>query len=266
MLETAEAFTDRRPMSTAIGVLVVISALLRFHNLGGESLWFDEVASWMQAKDGLADLIQRTAEDNYPPLHNLVLFVVIKLFGDSEWTLRLPSAIFSVANIGVVYWLGTMTIGRTAGLIGALMLALSPFDIAYSQEARMYSLLALAATLYAATSFHYLHTPSLLRGAWISLSGLALVYSHPYGTLDWIAIAVAFAALFLPHAMPSARRAMLIWTASNIIIAAGFAPWALILVDRAHAVASNGGFWIPLTPLLLVRQLGAVMGGGCLPA
>ena len=48
-----------------------------------------------------------------------------------------------------------MTVGRTAGLIGALMLALSPFGIEYSQEARMYSLLALAATLYAATCFHY---------------------------------------------------------------------------------------------------------------
>lgn len=261
MLEAAEAIRGHRPTSTAIGAVVVIAALLRFHNLGSESLWFDEAASWMQAKDSLADLIHRTAEDNYPPLHNLILFVTIKFFGDGEWSLRLPSAILGVANIGALYWLGTMTVGRTAGLIGALMLALSPLGIAYSQEARMYSLLALAATLYAATCFHYLRAPSLLRGAWISLAGLGLVYSHPYGTLDWIAIAVAFPALFLRPAMPSPRGPTLVWAASNIIVAAGFAPWALILAGRAHAIAANGGFWIQLTPLALSKQLGAVAGG-----
>ena len=86
--------------------MVVIGALLRFHNLGGESLWVDEAVSWTQAKDSLADLIKQTAPDNYPSLHNLALFAVIKLFGDSEWNLRLPSAIFGVANIVALYWLG----------------------------------------------------------------------------------------------------------------------------------------------------------------
>jgi mannosyltransferase len=259
MLKTAETIEGHRPALTAIGVIVVIGALLRLHNLGSESLWFDEAASWMQAKDSLAALIQRTAADNYPPLHNLALFVAIKLFGDSEWSLRLPSVIFGVANIGALYWLGTMTVGRTAGLIGAIMLALSPFHFVYSQEARMYSLIALAATLYAATCFHYLRAPSLLRGAWVSLSGLALVYSHPYGTLYWITIAVAFAGLFLPAAMLSSRGVALVWAGSNIIVAAGFAPWAFILADRAHAI--GGGFWITLTPLFLGQELGAITGG-----
>src|SRR5438094_4275009 len=55
----------------AIGVVLVLGALLRFHNLGSESLWLDEVVSWTQAKDSLPDLIKRTADDNYPPLNNL---------------------------------------------------------------------------------------------------------------------------------------------------------------------------------------------------
>lgn len=54
-----------------------------------------------------------------------------------------------------------MTVGRMAGFVGAVLLALSPFHIFYSQEARMYSLLALAATLYAATCFYYLRAPSI---------------------------------------------------------------------------------------------------------
>ena len=260
MLETAETIKGHRATLAAVGLVVAIGALLRFHNLGGESLWADEAASWTEAKDSLADLIKRTADDNYPPLHNLALFAAIKLFGDSEWSLRLPSAIFGVANIVALYWLGSMTVGRTAGLIGAALLALSPFHVWYSQEARMYSLLALAATLYAATSFHYLRAPSLPRGAWVSLAGLALVYSHPYGALDWIAIVVAFA-VFVLSATSSPPRTMLVWAASNVIVAAGFAPWVRILASRAHAIAAHG-FWIPAPTLpFVLEHLRRVVGG-----
>jgi uncharacterized membrane protein len=215
------------------------------HNLGIDSLGLDETFSWSQSKDSLIDLIRRTVSDNagHPPLHNLVLFAVIKLFGDSEWNLRVPSAIFGAVNIIVLYWLATMTVGRTAGLIGAVMLALSPFHFKYSQEARMYSLLALTATLYAATCFYYLRAPSLARGAFVSLAGLALVYSHPYGILDWITIAVAFT-VFVLFSMSMSRRTVLVWVASNLVIAGGFAPWALILAHRAELIVNNG-FWIP---------------------
>jgi len=149
-----------RATLAAIGSVAAMGVLLRLHNLGGESLWGDEVVSLWQAKGSLADVIWSTAHDNYPPLNNLAISAAIKLFGSSEWSLRLPSAIFGIANIVALWWLGTMTVGRTAGLIGAGMLTLSPFHLEYSQEGRMYSLLALAATLYAATCFHYLRAPS----------------------------------------------------------------------------------------------------------
>jgi mannosyltransferase len=186
MLETADTINRDRAVLAMVGLVLVVGAVLRFHNLGNEGLDDDEAASWIQAKDTLLDLIRRTAHDNYPPLHNLALYAVIKLFGDSERSLRLPSGIFGVANIGAVYWLATLTVGRTAGVIGAVLLAISPFHLFYSQEARTYSLLALAATVYAATCFQYLRAPSVQRGAWVALTGLVLVYSHPYGALDWI--------------------------------------------------------------------------------
>jgi mannosyltransferase len=252
---------SHRATLAAIGMVVIVGALLRFHNLDGESIWFDEAASWIQAKDSLADLIKRTAHDNYPPLHNLALFAAIKLFGDSEWSLRLPSVIFGVANIVALYWLGAMTVGRVAGLIGAVLLALSPFHLWYSQEARMYSLLALAATLYAATCFHYLRAPSLPRGAWVSLAGLALVYSHPYGTLDWITIAVAFAVFVLRFTSPPPRT-ILVWNGSNVVIAAGFAPWAPILAHRAHVLGDIGLFPPTIsTFMFIVNNLQQFLGG-----
>jgi predicted membrane-bound mannosyltransferase len=96
---SSRTIKSQRAALAAVGLIVVIGALLRLHNLDAESIWWDEAASWVQSKDSLFDLIWRTAHDNYPPLHNLFLFVGIKLLGDSEWSLRLPSVIFGVANI-----------------------------------------------------------------------------------------------------------------------------------------------------------------------
>jgi hypothetical protein len=94
----------------------------------------------------------------------------------------------------------------------------------------------------------------------VSLAGLALVYSHPYGALDWIAIAVGFTVFVFPATSPSPGT-MMVWTASNFVVAAGFAPWAWILVGHAQAIAANG-FWIPPSnsPFLL-NDLRGFAGG-----
>ena len=195
-------------------MIIVAGAWLRFHDLGAESLWFDEAASWSQSKDSLGELISRTAEDNYPPLHNLFLYASINLFGDGEWSLRLPSAIFGTANILAIYWLGSMTGGRTTGLLAAAFLALSGFHVWYSQEARMYPLFSLTATLFAASSFYFVKSPTTSRGALVSLAGLTLLYSHPFGTLYWIAIVMAIS-LFNLTAPDTPRRTILTWVGSN---------------------------------------------------
>jgi mannosyltransferase len=89
-----------------LGILV-IGTWLRFRNLSADSIWLDEAESWRQSKGSLADLSSATAEDNYPPLHNLLLFAFIKVSGtDTEWVLRAPSALLGVANIVAIYWLG----------------------------------------------------------------------------------------------------------------------------------------------------------------
>ena len=77
------------------------------------------------------------------------------------------------------------------------MLAVSSMHIYYSQEARMYSLMALAATLYAACAFFFAKSPTTPRAALLALCGLALVYSHPFGTLNWVAIAIGISAHIL---------------------------------------------------------------------
>jgi uncharacterized membrane protein len=102
-----------------------------------------------------------------------------------------------VANVAAIYWLGAILNNRPAGLLAALLLALSEFHIWYSQEARAYALLALSATLFAIASLRYLQRPTFTCAFWAALSGTFLLYSHAYGTLTWFSIAAAILAIIL---------------------------------------------------------------------
>src|SRR5262245_22029215 len=77
--------------------IVFIGPWLRLRNLSVDSIWLDEAVSGLQSKGTLGELVAKTAGDNYPPLHNLLLFTVMNVSGtDTEWVLRLPSALLGI--------------------------------------------------------------------------------------------------------------------------------------------------------------------------
>jgi mannosyltransferase len=222
--------------------ILLVAGYLRFRTLGQQSLWLDEAISWWESQRSLPELIKATASDNTPPLHNLILFVLTRAFGDGEVILRFPSAVFGVANVAAIYWLGVILNDRLAGLLAALLLTLSEFHIWYSQEARTYTLLALSATLFAATSVRYLQRPTLACAFWAALTGVAVLYSHAYGLLTWFSISAMVLVIIL------LARAGILATASNWLLiqaltAGAFLPWALIVLRRPF------GGWVALKPL-----------------
>src|SRR5437879_2450911 len=72
---------DPRRWYAILAVILLAAAWLRLHDLGRTSLWLDEATSWSQSRGTLLHLIQATAQDNYPPLHNLVLWLTMALLG-----------------------------------------------------------------------------------------------------------------------------------------------------------------------------------------
>src|SRR6266478_5921113 len=123
-------------------VLVSLLALaLRLYQIDRESFWLDEAFSYWAASNSSEDIIfrQETRDDN-PPFYYLVLHYWMKMLGESDWAIRFLSAIFGVLAIPIVFQLGKQLFNDHFGLIAALFLAVSPFHIQYSQEARSYSL------------------------------------------------------------------------------------------------------------------------------
>jgi mannosyltransferase len=242
------------PRAVALAVLalvVVAAALLRFPSLGEQGLWRDEAATWLQVNGSLGEVISRTATDNYPPLYNLLAWSSVQLFGGAEWVLRLPSAVLGVLNVALLYGLGARIGGRGVGLVAAALLALSGYHVWYSQEARMYALLACTATAHAWAMVHFLDRPRAARALLLGLSGIPLIYAHPYGALTWIGIGFgALCTIVLRRDWP----ALLSLVLAELLVALSFVPWGLILIGRAQSIADQG-FWIgEPTPAYILLQ------------
>jgi len=237
-------FPASLPLALAL-LLTAIGLWLRLHDITAQSLWWDEVTSWQQARLDLPGLIKATAADNYPPLHNLLLHFSMQLLGDTPFALRLPSALLGGLSILALYWAGSLIAGRPAALLAATLFCLSGFDIWYSQEARGYALMAFASIVYAGAALRFAIDARRNWGIATVLAGALLLYSHTYGALQWAALSLAILPVaWRRHSGATAMRILLVEAVALLL----FLPWGIVLLGRAKIVDASA-FWIPsVTP------------------
>ncbi|MBS8260386.1 hypothetical protein DYI23_09175 [Roseibium polysiphoniae] len=242
----------------ALAGIIAVSAALRLWDLDRTSFWYDEAVSWSQSKGSLAELIALVAADNYPPLHNLLLWLTMPIIGDSETALRLPSAIAGILSIWLVYELGRLVFTRNTGLLAAAILAISPFHIWYSTEARMYALFAMASLAFLIALVRTLQGDRLPWPILAAVVGALFLYSHIYAAFSMAGICM----LVLLWQVRSVRAQSFGWQDANTRAFAAvcaacalFLPWLVILAMRAKDVVNNG-FWIayPDWPFLKIMM------------
>ncbi|MFA6073882.1 MAG: glycosyltransferase family 39 protein [Candidatus Woesearchaeota archaeon] len=122
-----------------IFTILIFAFLLRVINLN-QSLWLDEATTALVAKMPIYDFFTKfMPADFHPPLYYMIVSLWSKVFGYSEIALRIPSIIFGVLTIYVVYLIAKQARLKYP-LLPALFLATSGLHVYYSQEARMYAL------------------------------------------------------------------------------------------------------------------------------
>lgn len=99
------------------------------------------------AKTSLPAIVSAAAQDVHPPLYYFLLHYWMLAFGESDVAVRFLSAIFGILGMPMGYLVGRDLFDKEVGLIGAFIIAVSPHNVYYSQEARMYSLLVLLTLL-----------------------------------------------------------------------------------------------------------------------
>ena len=129
-----------------LGLIIAFGSYLRLTRLRQQSLWFDEADIVVRAQRSWSDVISTfTIQGENGPLYNVLLAAWIRLAGISEIAVRFPSAIAGILAVPAIYLLARRLAGPQTGLIAAGLLAISPYHIWYSQEAKMYSIVTLLA-------------------------------------------------------------------------------------------------------------------------
>lgn len=137
-----------RRAEVLVGALTVLGLALRFYHLGVESFWFDEADLIAQARaPALQILTSFTQAGANGPLYTLFLHFWIQLAGTGEAQVRVISALFGTATIPLIYIVGRRLQGTGLGLLGAVLLTISPFHIWHSQDAKMYTLVVFVTLL-----------------------------------------------------------------------------------------------------------------------
>ncbi len=242
-------------------LLIVLGIVLRFVNLAPKHkpVWLDETFTALHisgfsdqaAKDQLfaaqqpivlGDLVrfqqpqgnwQGTIEHialtapELPPPYFLGGAWVMSIFGNSATVLRSYSAALSLLMLPAMYWFCQELFGlSTVSWLATAMVALSPIQLLYAQEARPYGLWGTLILLSQATLLRALRQPTI--GHWIAYG--ATLVGGLYCHLLFGLVAIAQAAYMLIREWPSLKKRQLGTVLPGYLAAAIgslvlFAPW-----------------------------------------
>jgi hypothetical protein len=112
--------------------LIVMGAVTRFYHLGSRSLWLDETHTAQSVRSPtLGGVMTWTYGDpDQMPLMNLLAWM-LRGFGGSEWSVRLPSALAGTLEVLAIYCLATTLFRPRVGLVAALLAAILPFSVSH---------------------------------------------------------------------------------------------------------------------------------------
>ena len=217
----------------ALLAVVLGGALLRFVTLGDQSLWYDEAFTREVVLKPFGSLIDAVADtESSPPLFYALTHVVTQIGSADEVGLRLVSAIAGTGTIAVAFLCGRDLVGRRetggerelgvrAGLIAAVLVAVNPLLVWFSQEARAYALVSFFSAIAFWCFLRALAAPSRWAFAGWALSSAAAVATHYFAIFPLVAEA---GWMLLTIAGSQARRMLMPALAAVVVAVAAIAP------------------------------------------
>jgi mannosyltransferase len=221
------------PVAGLVAMIAVVAAFLRFYALGRQGFWYDEAQTGWMLRAPLGTMLGGAVQtESAPPLYYLLAWAWVRVFGDTETGLRSLSALAGVATVPAAFAAVRLLVNRRVALLAALLLAVNPLLIWYSQEARAYALFVLTSTIALWMFARAREQPGARRvAAWALSAGLAM-WTHYFAVF-----LVVPEALALVRAAGGVRR---VHVAAFAGLAAAAAPLAVLAASQQHHVAWIG--------------------------
>lgn len=239
----------------ALAALCALALALRLTSVA-RSLFTDESYSLALAQRSFGHMVELFGYEANGTLYSIVLWPLIRLFGDGEQLLRAPAVAAGVASVPALWWAARAFGGVRVAWVAAALLALNPMAVWYSQEARAYSFVVLGACLaFGALARALAAEGKQRRGAW---AGYVLAMAAmAYCDLLAAPLALPAQALMARRAGPSAWRNWLRSLAALLVCCLPLLVFAAISRSRRNAL-----YWLPKTDRALVELALQEFAGG----
>ena len=273
-----------------VGLLLLLLAAFgwRLNGLTSQSLWRDEVdVIWLAIRPLAETVSMFVSPAQNGPLYFLLMRPWFALAGSSEYALRYTSALFGLLSIGLLWQVARRLLPGSGQLnlangpfLAALLLALNPYQLWYSQEGKMYALVVALVLVSTWSWLEAMRRGTLRRWLLYLLFTSVCIYTHllsaliipvhfvwfllawPLNRERWRGYAVALSGFVLPY-LP------LLWwqwhylTTLHYATGYAFTPFTdvvrVLLLDHAGAaLAQRSIYWI--VPVVFLVLGGLLVG------
>jgi hypothetical protein len=145
-------------------------------------LSFDEVCSWSFARrTPFIQMWNVALSDPTPPLYYAILHFTMRFLGDTPALMRIPSVVFGILILPLVYWCMRQSSSKKVdGLYAVLLVSVSSMLVYYSQELRVYIMLAFLGVLSVGLLLRCLRNPTLANNLLYAVTIFVISYTHHY--------------------------------------------------------------------------------------
>ncbi len=228
ILNRSADWAQRHPR-LAVTCVLALALAARLLGIASRPLWYDEAFSVLFSEKGPAAMLVGTlsptptgAADIHPITYYSILWLWMRVFGESPVAVRALSVLAGLAVVLVVYVLAMTTIGTRAGLAAGLLAALAPFQVHYAQEIRMYVFLCL--WLLLATYCYWRGSRSPRWSWWLGFAVFAALGQYTHNLAAFYLVALALWPLLTRN-----WRVVLRVLASGAVALVLYLPWLVNL-------------------------------------
>ncbi|MDE2519126.1 MAG: glycosyltransferase family 39 protein [Methanocorpusculum sp.] len=240
---------------TVIVCVLTFSALfLRLFHLGYNSLWGDEIATVRFVSNGLEGVWNVMYIDGRPtpPLYYMLESITLSFLGQSEFVVRLLSAIFGTFSIPLIYLLGKELLDQRTGTLAAGILTVLIYHIYYSQEGRCYTMLLFLFLIATLAYIRAMKTNQIKYWGIFALFSALVIWTHFIGSIGVGTLLLhAILSILLTRQYGNIRNLLF----SILVILLLVAPLLFVLlqvgsdIPSAASVYGLGVFFLPQTLL-----------------
>lgn len=185
---------DKRKVLIVLFVLLAVGFLLRASFLDSRAFWCDEMASFKRAHLPVLQIFRIQPA----LLYEVFLHFWLK-FGASDVFSRIPSVIFGVLGLIMMFSLSKELFDKKIALLSTLLLVFSPLHIMFSQMNRHYALVFLLVGLSNLFYIFLIRKRKIKHAAGYVLVTIISLYSHPFVFLNFASQGLVFIFLLIKN-------------------------------------------------------------------